>query len=72
MCDSTKKTIEVLFKNPYYEEVLHVQSFTIESWIGNAGGYLGLFVGFAFWQIPELLDFLSTKISNILKMPQFT
>ena len=72
ICNSETRTIEIIFKNPYYEEVQHVKSFNFESWIGNAGGYVGLFLGFAIWQIPVLIEFLSTKISDLLYIDVFT
>ena len=56
------KGFNFVFQNPNYREILHVQSFNIESWIGNAGGYIGLFLGVAIWQIPDFIEFLFRKV----------
>ena len=42
-----------LFKYGKYKDILHIQSFNVESLIGNMGGYIGLFLGFAIWQAPD-------------------
>ena len=62
MCNLDTKRFEIVFKNPYYEEILHVKSFSTESWVGNVGGYAGLFLGVAFWQLPDLVEFLKSKL----------
>ena len=61
LCRKETKTIDIVFKNPTYEEILHVQAFNIESWIGNVGGYVGLFLGVACWQIPDFMEFVLMK-----------
>ena len=55
-----------IFQNPNYREIVHVQSVNIESWIGNAGGYIGLFLGVALWQIPNFIEFLFTKFTDMV------
>ena len=52
-----------LFKYGKYKDILHIQSFNVESLIGNMGGYIGLFLGFAIWQAPDDL----IGIRNIFK-----
>ena len=47
--------IMIQFKDSYFMEIRHVRSFDIESLIGNAGGYLGLFTGYALLQLPNLV-----------------
>ena len=53
----------------HYMEVKHVRQYNFESLVGNAGGYLGLFLGYALLQLPEFIRsvFLSVKI-NLFKM----
>ena len=54
--DSYKKDyakIYFIFKSAAYKEILHVRAFDIESLVGNMGGYIGLFLGFAIWQLPD-------------------
>ena len=45
--------IYLIFKSTAYKEILHVRAFDIESLVGNTGGYIGLFLGFAIWQLPD-------------------
>ena len=52
-----------LFKYGKYKDILHIQSFNVESLIGNMGGYIGLFLGFAIWQVPDAF----VGIHNIFK-----
>ena len=56
---NTSATLGIAFNSHVYREIQHNQDFNLESLIGNMGGYIGLFLGFAFWQIPG-------AISNIL------
>ena len=32
---------EIYFEDEYYKELTHVQSFNVESLVGNTGGYIG-------------------------------
>jgi hypothetical protein len=64
--DEGKVEYTFIFQNPNYREIVHVQSFCIESWIGNAGGYIGLFLGVALWQIPEFIAFLWKKFTDVV------
>ena len=48
--------IELVFKTAAYKEIKQDRAFNIESFIGNVGGYVGLFLGFAIWSIPEIFS----------------
>ena len=61
-----KKSYRFIFQNPHYKEILHVQSFNIESWIGNVGGYIGLFLGVSIWQLPNLVKFIFEKVKSMV------
>ena len=50
----------------YYIEIEHVRQYNFESLIGNAGGYLGLFLGYALLQLPAFIVIAYSKIKNIL------
>ena len=63
--DPNIKTIDVMFKTASYLEIRHVQAFNIESYIGNVGGYVGLFIGCALWQAPDFIEFLFKKMKWI-------
>ena len=47
--------IMIEFKDLSFMEIRNVRSFDIESLIGNAGGYIGLFTGYALLQLPNLM-----------------
>ena len=53
----------LIFKSTTYKEIQHIRSFSAESLVGNMGGYVGLFLGFAIWQVPEAIQFLVIKLS---------
>ena len=46
-------------------EIKHVRDFDIESLIGNSGGYIGLFTGYALLQLPNLLSLVYQGIVKI-------
>ena len=54
------------FKNDRYKEIKYARKFDIESLIGNVGGYIGLFLGFAIWQLPDAVEFLARRLRNQL------
>ena len=55
--------IMFFFKYGKYKDIVHIRSFDVESLIGNMGGYVGLFLGFAIWQAPDAMEhiFMITK-----------
>ena len=57
--------IMVEFKDSSFMEIMHVRAFDIESLIGNAGGYLGLFTGYALLQLPNLVILISRWLCKI-------
>ena len=64
--DRSTKSFRFVFQNPHYKEISHVQSFGMESWIGNAGGYIGLFLGVAIWQAPDFIEYLWRKFKSLV------
>jgi hypothetical protein len=60
------KGIAVVFKSFNYKEIKHIKDFCIESWVGNVGGYIGLFLGCAIWQVPDFIEFLFRKLRGIV------
>ena len=60
------KNIIIDLPNPYYKQIEHVQSFDIESVIGVMGGYVGLFLGCAIWEAPDLIQFMIGKFKSIV------
>ena len=45
----------IRFEDSSFMEIKHVRAFDIESLIGNAGGYLGMFTGYAILHLPSLI-----------------
>ena len=57
-------TFGIVYNSHDYREIKHIQDFNLESLIGNIGGYIGLFLGFAFWQIPDTLNSILHKFDR--------
>ena len=57
--------IMIEFKDLSFMEIRNVRSFDIESLIGNAGGYVGLFTGYALLQLPNLMLLVSRWIYKV-------
>ena len=57
--------IVLLFYAQTYKEISQVKAFDMEMLVGNIGGYLGLFLGYALLQIPDL--FIKAKNWLIFK-----
>ena len=49
----SKAFLGFAFRSLEFKEILHIQAFDLEGLVGNMGGYIGLFLGFAFWNIPD-------------------
>jgi hypothetical protein len=63
-----EKVFSVAVRFPeYYMEIEHVREYSIESLVGNAGGYLGLFLGYALLQLPGFVSEAYLAIKHILK-----
>ena len=45
----------ITFDRSIYREITHFRGYNLEGLVGNGGGYVGLFLGFAAWQIPDLI-----------------
>ena len=61
------KTVEVHFKSPNYKEVTQIKDFCLESWVGNVGGYIGLFLGYSISQLPEFIGYVINKLGSTTK-----
>ena len=60
--DWAKITVE--FKDRFIKEIHQYRSYTVQSLIGNAGGYVGLFIGTAAYDIPSLLTVAYSKFGK--------
>ena len=59
---------EIKFKSSIYKVIKNVRAFDEESLIGNMGGYIGLFLGFAIWQAPQIIIKCLSKINSGFKI----
>ena len=57
--------MEILYAEKYYEEILQVEDFSIQDFISNLGGFIGIFLGYSMMQIPELLGKFQTVTVNV-------
>ena len=55
--------ISVIYQKQTYREIKQVRAYTVQSLVGNVGGYVGLFVGYSLLQLPDLFR----NICNIFK-----
>ena len=63
-----KNVFYVVVRYPeYYMEIKHVRQYNFESLIGNAGGYLGLFLGYALLQLPACTVMAYSAARNVLE-----
>ena len=46
--------VSVIYEKQTYREIRQVRAYSVQSLVGNVGGYIGLFVGYSLLQIPEL------------------
>ena len=60
--------VKVQFKSTMYKMIRNVRAFNEESLIGNLGGYVGLFLGVAFWQAPVYAAQLMNKVKYFKKV----
>ena len=47
--------VAAMFSHKYYKEIVLTRQFDLQSLIGNAGGYVGICVGYSFLQLPHLI-----------------
>ena len=62
--NDTFTMLNIHFKSVGYKELINVRAFNEESLIGNLGGYIGMFLGFAIWQVPDFLSFVFGKMKS--------
>ena len=61
----TSAELGFLFKNDRYKEIEYTRAIDFESLISYVGGYIGLFLGFAIWQLPDAIEFLKIKLQDL-------
>ena len=53
--------VNLEFPNPTYKEITQVKAYDEESFVGNVGGYIGMFLGISILQIPEYVNMVYKK-----------
>ena len=48
-------TFEIVYLDKYYGEIKEIQDFGFEDFISSLGGFIGIFLGYSMFQIPQLL-----------------
>ena len=61
---SDSASVTFHFKNERYKEIKYTKAFDLPSLVGEVGGYIGLLLGFAFWQFPGFIKLLNVKLST--------
>ena len=59
--------INLFFPEPSYKEIKQVQAYDFESFVGNTGGYIGLFLGYALLSLPTFIATLYRTITRKIK-----
>lgn len=54
------------FRKRQYQDTTQHQAYTVESFVGHIGGYMGLFCGFALVQLPKLIVELLASGKNAI------
>ena len=53
----------ILFRSPLFKEIKQIQAYSVETLVGNVGGSIGFFLGYAIKEIPTFLH----KIYKVVK-----
>ena len=66
--NETQSVFEVLLEFPdnTYMEIQQVRDYGMQSVVGDAGGYIGMFLGFALLQIPEIMVKVFSNLQQYL------
>ena len=56
-----------IIQEPTYKEIKQVKAYDIEGFVGNAGGYVGLFLGYALLSLPKYLVQALGAIKTIME-----
>ena len=65
------RRIQINFDMRYYEEINHIQAFDMNSLVRTIGGAVGMILGFAVWQVPDLISQFTGKINKWHKFFRF-
>ena len=63
--------IEFVIMTNTFTEVKQVRKYSIQSLVGNAGGYIGLCLGYAMWNIPTITMDILKYVKEMHSQPEF-
>ena len=58
--------IEQIYLQTEFRETIQTRAYTLEGLVGNTGGYIGLFLGYALSQLPTSVASLLTYFKTLL------
>ena len=56
--------IQQLFHQTRFTEKIQIRAFTLDDLVGSCGGFIGLFLGYALVQIPQLIEFVMIALKR--------
>ena len=60
----------IYFQAPVYKEIEQIRAYSFQTLVGNAGGYVGLFLGYTIKEIPVFLKKLFETAKRIRRLNQ--
>ena len=63
--------ITVEFRKNEFKEIKQLRAYSAQSLIGNAGGYVGLFIGYTIAELPSLFGMLYRRLIDVLEQRLF-
>ena len=58
--------ISVMYGDEEFKEIKQTRAYNFQTLIGNAGGYVGLFVGYTLKEIPFFLEMIFKMIIGVI------
>ena len=62
--NETSFYITPVFRQTGFKEMKQIQEYTLDDLVGTCGGYVGMFLGYAFIQLPHLFQLMLTRIKQ--------
>ena len=56
--------IQFIYSAKIYEEIKYVNAMNFDNWLGNVGGFVGIFLGYSMMQFPEFLLLIATTFDT--------
>ena len=56
--------IQFIYSAKIYEEIKYVNAMNFDNWLGNVGGFVGIFLGYSMMQFPEFLLLIAATFNT--------